>query len=130
MLFIGPDSEAFFMAAWIESLVIGLSVSWVRSTSETSIVGTRTAWPSNLPLSSGMTSDKAFAAPVELGTMLIAAARARRRSPFLCGMSRMAWSFVYEWIVVMRPRLMPNVSNNTFAIGARQLVVHEPFEMM
>src|SRR5438874_763515 len=76
MPFIGPDSDAFFMAAWIESLVIGFSVSSVRSTSETSIVGTRTAWPSNFPLSSGMTSESALAAPVELGTMLMAAARA------------------------------------------------------
>ena len=45
------------------------SVSNVRSTRLTSIVGTRTAWPSNLPLSEGMTSDSALAAPVLVGTM-------------------------------------------------------------
>ena len=32
--------------------------------------------------------------------------------------------------VVIRPRLMPKVSFNTLATGARQLVVHEAFEMM
>jgi len=31
--------------------------------------------------------------------------------------------------VVMRPRLMPHVSFSTLAIGARQFVVHEAFEM-
>ena len=55
-----------------------------------------------------MTSASAFAAPVDDGIMFTAAARARRRSPLRCGMSRTAWSFVYEWIVVISPRLMPN----------------------
>src|SRR5882672_11168239 len=82
MPFIGP-SAAFFIAAWIVSLVIAFSVSRVRSTSETSIVGTRTAW-----------------------------------------------SLVYEWMVVMRPRFTPKLSCRTFATGARQLVVHEPFDTM
>jgi hypothetical protein len=39
------------------------------------------------------------------------------------------WSFVYEWIVVMTPETMPILSCSTFAIGARQFVVHEAFEM-
>ena len=56
-----------------------------------------------------------------------AAARARRRSR--CGASRMRWSLVYAWVVVMKPRSMPNVSSSTLATGARQFVVHDAFEM-
>jgi hypothetical protein len=37
---------------------------------------------------------------------------------------------VYEWIVVINPDSMPNESSSTFATGARQLVVHEPFDTM
>src|SRR3954470_6505498 len=70
----------------------------------------------------------ALAAPVEVGTMLMAAARARRRS--LCGPSCRFWSWVYAWIVVIRPLTMPNSSLSTFAIGARQLVVQDAFEMI
>src|SRR3954447_19277261 len=75
-----------------------------------------------------MTRLIALAAPVEVGTMFRAAARARRRS--LCGPSWRFWSCVYAWIVVMRPRSMPNVSLMTLAIGARQLVVHDALEMI
>ena len=39
--------------------------------------GTRIAVPSNLPASSGRTSPRALAAPVEVGIIAIAAARAR-----------------------------------------------------
>ena len=53
---------------------------------------TRCAEPMSLPFSSGITRPIAFAAPVEFGTMLAAPARARRRSPFLCGPSRIIWS--------------------------------------
>ena len=42
----------------------------------------------------------------------------------------MRWSFVYAWIVVMKPRSIPNASCSTFAIGATQFVVHEAFETM
>ena len=45
--------------------------------------GTRCAEPINLPFNSGITNPIAFAAPVELGTMLTAAARALLKSPFL-----------------------------------------------
>ena len=62
-------------------------------------VGTRVAKPSSLPLSSGSTSETARAAPVVVGIMDMAAARARRRS--LCGRSRIFWSFVSERIVFM-----------------------------
>src|ERR687893_1702221 len=70
----------------------------------------------------------AFAAPVEVGTMLIAAARARRRS--LCGPSCRFWSWVYAWIVVIRPFSIPIASCRTFAMGARQLVVQDALEMI
>ena len=43
-------------------------------------VGTLIAIPSNLPSISGSTSDTAFAAPVVVGIIDTAAARARRRS--------------------------------------------------
>ena len=100
----------------------------MRSTSDTFGVGTRIAMPSSLPAIAGRTSLSAFAAPVVVGIIDSAAARARRRS--LCGRSRICWSLVYEWIVVMMPDTMPNVSWSTFATGARQFVVHDAFEMM
>jgi len=77
-----------------------MATSWVlgkrgyRLTEATDPVatGARTAIPFSLPSSSGSTSPTAFAAPVEVGIRLIAAARARRRS--LCGMSWRRWSAV------------------------------------
>ena len=68
-----------------------LSVA-VKSVTEPSGVGTRNEPPLSLPFNSGITSPMALAAPVELGTMLMAALRARRRSS--CGRSRMRWSLV------------------------------------
>ena len=67
------------------------------------------------------------AAPVEVGIRLIAAARARRRSS--CGRSSTRWSFVYAWIVVMKPCSIVNSSCSTLASGATQLVVQEAFEI-
>jgi hypothetical protein len=60
--------------------------------SDTLGVGTRIAMPSIFPFTSGITSDVALAAPVVVGIIETAAARARRRS--LCGRSRMLWSLV------------------------------------
>ena len=60
--------------------------------------------------------------------MFVAALRARRRS--LCGASRMFWSFVYEWIVDMKPLTQPRLSTIGFTAVARQFVVHDAFEMM
>src|SRR6266536_3486598 len=68
----------------------------------------------------------AFAAPVEVGIIDIAAARARRRS--LWGRSRIFWSLVYEWTVVIWPFTIPNRSWRTLATGARQLVVHDALD--
>ncbi len=55
------------------------------------------------------------------------AERARRKS--LWNTSVSTWSFVYECTVVIKPRTMPIESCSTFAIGARQLVVHDAFEI-
>src|SRR5205807_4375224 len=113
------------LTAWA---LAGFSSSAVRSTTETLAVGTRIASPSSLPLSWGSTSPTAVAAPVVVGIMLTAPARARRRS--LCGKSWMGWSLVYECTVVMKPRLMSNLSSRTLAVVARQLVVHEALLMI
>ena len=51
-----------------------------RAHASTVGVGTRKAMPVNLPLSSGITRATAFAAPVSLGMMFCAAARASRGS--------------------------------------------------
>ena len=79
-------------AALTSSGVVAFSTTAVRSTSDTSGVGTRSETPSIFPFTSGMTSAVALAAPVVVGMMLSAAARARRRS--LCGRSRICWSLV------------------------------------
>src|SRR4029077_20357701 len=103
------------------STLVGRSSWAVKSATLTAGVGTRRLKPSNLPFRSGITSDRARAAPVVVGMMFRAAARARRGS--LWATSRMRWSLVYEWIVFMRPRLMVYETCTTFTVGARQLVV-------
>merc|ERR1712023_194837 len=65
-----------------ESLHVAFSSSQVRSTTETSIVGTRKAMPVSLPATSGTTLATALAAPVEEGMMLPDAARPPRQSFF------------------------------------------------
>src|SRR5947209_15220115 len=85
---------ADFNAPFTLSTVAGFSTNIVKSTTLTLGVGTRIAYPSSLPFNAGITRCKALAAPVELGIMLIAAARARRKS--LCGKSSNFWSFVYR----------------------------------
>ena len=72
-------------ASFTDSALAFFSVSMTKSMIETVGVGTRSEVPSNLPLSSGMTSATAFAAPVLVGMMFCAAARGRRGS--LCGPS-------------------------------------------
>ena len=64
----------------------------VKSVIEPSGTGTRRAVPSRRPFIDGSTRPVARAAPVEAGTMLTAAARARRRS--LWGRSSRFWSLV------------------------------------
>ena len=115
-------------AAFTSSLLVFLSTSTARSTTDTFGTGTRIAMPSSLPFSSGSTSPTALAAPVVVGIIDSAAARARRRS--LCGRSRSCWSLVYACTVVIQPFRMPYFSCSTFATGARQFVVHDAFEMI
>ena len=64
-----------------------------------------------------------MAAPVLVGIIEREAARARRGS--VCGRSRIFWSFVKAWVVVIKPCFTPNLSWRTLTTGARQLVVHE-----
>lgn len=117
-------SEAALTAALISSYLAGLANRTVKSTTETSAVGTRKAIPVSLPLRSGMTLPTALAAPVDDGMMLVAAVRPPRQSLF-DGPSTVFWVAVYECTVVMRPSTMPNLSLMTLANGAKQLVVHD-----
>jgi hypothetical protein len=79
------DLAASSMSELISAGVVSRAASKVRSISETFGVGTRIAVPSSLPLSAGRTRPIARAAPVEVGIIDNAAARARRRS--LCSVS-------------------------------------------
>ena len=74
------------MAAQISSYLASLLSSTVRSTTETSEVGTRKAMPVSLPFSSGSTLPTALAAPVEDGMMFSRMPRPPRQS-FLEGPS-------------------------------------------
>ncbi len=69
-------SAARFIASLISSLVVAFLATNLRSITETFGVGTRMATPSSLPLSSGSTRPIALAAPVEVGIIDSAAARA------------------------------------------------------
>ena len=73
------------------------------------------------------TVDVSAEAPEDVGTMFIAAARARRRS--LWELSCRFWSFVYAWIVDMKPDSTPKASCMTLRASATQFVVHEPAEI-
>jgi hypothetical protein len=76
----GP-SAAFLKAALTSSAVMPFFATLMtRSTTETFGVGTRSAIPLSFPFNCGRTRDTAFAAPVLVGTMFSAAARARLRS--------------------------------------------------
>ena len=63
--------EASSIVAQISAYVVGRLRRAVRSTTETSFVGTRKLMPVSLPLSSGITSPTALAAPVVEGMMLL-----------------------------------------------------------
>ena len=81
------------LMAWLTPVMsVACSTSATMSTRDTFGVGTRTAMPSMRPCTSGMTTPVARAAPVVVGIMDTAPARARRRS--LCGWSRSAWPLV------------------------------------
>mmetsp|Transcript_12076 Transcript_12076/g.17487 ORF Transcript_12076/g.17487 Transcript_12076/m.17487 type:complete len:218 (-) Transcript_12076:217-870(-) len=115
------------MVSLISSMVVGFARRAVRSTTETSGVGTRKAMPVNFPLSSGMTFPTALAAPVEDGMMFAPAPRPPLQS-FCEGPSTVFWVAVVAWTVVIKPSTMPKLSLMTFARGARQLVVQDALE--
>ena len=64
----------------LRDLTKALSTLKLKSTIETLIVGTRTAYPSSRPFSSGKTKPTAAAAPVLVGIIDMVAERARRKS--------------------------------------------------
>mmetsp|Transcript_20215 Transcript_20215/g.68618 ORF Transcript_20215/g.68618 Transcript_20215/m.68618 type:complete len:224 (-) Transcript_20215:191-862(-) len=112
------------MAALMASSSAGVRRRAVRSTTDTSAVGTRKAMPVSLPLRAGITLPTALAAPVDAGMMLSLAVRPARQSlPPLLGPSTVSWLAVMACTVVMRPSSMPKASSITLARGARQLVV-------
>src|SRR5512134_3225078 len=113
----------------MSSYEASLTSSTVRSTTETSDVGTRNDMPVSFLLSSGITLPTAFAAPVDDGMMFSRMPRPPRQSLF-DGPSTVFCVAVVACTVVMRPRLMPQVSCRTFATGARQFVVHDALEMI
>merc|ERR1719247_2801155 len=125
----GPASEAALIAATMSAIGAGFAVRQVKSTTETSGVGTRKAMPVSLPFMSGITLPTAFAAPVEDGMMFADAQRPPRQSlPPRLGPSTVSCVAVIAWTVVIRPSVMPKLLWITFARGARQLVVHEALE--
>ena len=86
----GPDSAAARKASLTSSTVASFFSTPTKSVIEPSVTGTRNAVPSSLPCIDCSTRPVARAAPVDAGTMLTAAARARRMS--LCGPSTRFWS--------------------------------------
>ncbi len=79
MPFIGPDAYSLNFS-FNSSFVVFFAKTATKSTSETFGVGTLIAIPSSLPFNSGITSAIALAAPVVVGIIDNAAARALRRS--------------------------------------------------
>src|SRR4051812_15481404 len=126
---LSAPSLCAFISAQISFMVASLTSSQVRSTTETSEVGTRNDMPVSFLLSSGITTPTALAAPVDDGMMFSRMPRPPRQS-LLDGPSTVFCVAVAACTVVMRPRLMPQLSLSTFATGARQLVVHDAFEII
>merc|ERR1712107_780025 len=77
--FIGP-SEASLIFPTISSYLAPFSMRHVRSTTDTSGVGTRNAMPVNFPFRAGKHLPTAFAAPVDEGMMFWDAQRPPRQS--------------------------------------------------
>merc|ERR1712190_293265 len=124
----GP-AAASLIAATISSYLAGFSKRQVRSTTETSGVGTRKAMPVSLPFTAGKHLPTALAAPVDEGIMFCDAQRPPRQSfPPRLGPSTVSCVAVMAWTVVIKPSTRPNFSCTTLVSGARQLVVHEALE--
>src|SRR5258706_6781795 len=120
-------SEASFMAALILSYEAGLTSLTARSPTDTSATGTRNDMPVSFPFNSGMTKATALAAPVEEGIIFWYAPLPPRQS-FMEGLSTVFCVAVTAWMVLIRPSRIPNLSFNTLARGAKQLVVHDALE--
>merc|ERR1712087_842644 len=113
----------------MSSYLAGFSNRTVKSTTDTSGVGTRNAMPVSLPFNDGRTLPTAFAAPVEDGMMFAEAHRPPRQSfPPLLGPSTVSCVAVIACTVVIKPSLMPKLSSTTLVSGARQFVVQEAFD--
>merc|ERR1712190_42510 len=124
----GP-AAASLTAATISSYFAAFSKRQVKSTTDTSGVGTRKAMPVSLPFTAGKHLPTAFAAPVELGMMFCEAQRPPRQSlPPRLGPSTVSCVAVMACTVVIRPSLMPKFSCTTLARGAKQFVVQEALE--
>merc|ERR1712183_1258618 len=74
------QSKTPFIAATISAYLAGFSMRHVRSTTDTSGVGTRNAMPVNFPFRAGKHFPTAFAAPVDEGMMFWDAQRPPRQS--------------------------------------------------
>merc|ERR1712151_1210192 len=126
--FMSPAAYSF-TAATISSYLAPFSRRQVRSTTETSGVGTRKAMPVSLPLTAGRTLPTALAAPVDDGMMFCEAQRPPRQSlPPRLGPSTVSCVAVIACTVVIRPSTIPKFLWTTLANGARQFVVHDAFE--
>merc|ERR1719421_577725 len=122
-------SAASFTAATISSYFAPFSSRTVKSTTETSGVGTRKAMPVNFPFNAGKHLPTAFAAPVEDGMMLADAQRPPRQSlPPRLGPSTVNCVAVIACTVVINPSTRPNFSCTHLVKGAKQFVVQDAFE--
>merc|ERR1719373_1083049 len=126
--FMGPAAASLILST-ISLYVAGFWRRHVRSTTDTSGVGTRKAMPVSLPFSAGSTLPTALAAPVEDGMMFSEAQRPPRQSlPPRDGPSTVSCVAVMACTVVIKPSTMPNFSCTTLLRGAKQFVVQEAFE--
>mmetsp|Transcript_154822 Transcript_154822/g.269540 ORF Transcript_154822/g.269540 Transcript_154822/m.269540 type:complete len:218 (+) Transcript_154822:479-1132(+) len=113
----------------MSAILAGFAMRTVRSTTETSGVGTRKAMPVSLPFKAGRTFPTALAAPVEDGMMFCEAQRPPRQSfPPRLGPSTVNCVAVMACTVVIKPSTNPKLSWMTFASGARQFVVQDALE--
>merc|ERR1719510_2695466 len=122
-------AAASLIAATMSSYLAPFSKRQVRSTTDTSGVGTRKAMPVSFPFTAGKTLPTALAAPVDDGMMFCEAQRPPRQSlPPRDGPSTVSCVAVMACTVVIRPSTIPNFSCTTLVMGARQLVVHDALD--
>merc|ERR1712194_474176 len=117
-------SDFALIDAQISSYVVDFFNRQVRSTTDTSMVGTRNAIPVSDPARDGITFVTALAAPVEDGMMFPDAARPPRQS-LREEESTTACVAVIACTVVIRASSIPNSSLIALTIGAKPLVVQD-----